>query len=48
MLFFLSPPHLVDIQVKNVDEGGRNFMCKRTLPRRIVEFYVRKKLSVFH
>ena len=28
---FLSVPYLVDIYTKNMDERGRNFMCKRTL-----------------
>ena len=27
-----SVVHLVDIYAKNLDERGRNFMCKRTLP----------------
>ena len=29
--FFLSLPHLVANEVKNVDELGRNIMCDRTL-----------------
>ena len=35
---FLSVPHLADIYAKNVDERGRNFMCKRTLPSSLVSF----------
>ena len=34
--YFFSYPHLVDNQMKNVDERGRNFMCERTLPSLIV------------
>ena len=33
---FLSVPHLVDNYAKIVDERGRNFMCHRTLPSRLV------------
>ena len=33
---FLSVPHLVDNYAKIVDERGRNLMCDRTLPSRLV------------
>ena len=33
---FLSVPHLVDKYTKIVDERGRNLMCDRTLPSRLV------------
>ena len=33
---FLSVPHLVDNYVKIVDGRGRNLMCHRTLPSRLV------------
>ena len=33
-------PHLVDIYAKNMDERGRNFMCKRTLPSLLVNNWV--------
>ena len=36
---FPSVPHLVDNYAKIVDERGRNFMCDRTLPSRLVYFY---------
>ena len=35
----LSVVHLVDIYAKNLDERGRNFMCERTLPSLLVNFY---------
>ena len=34
---FLSLHHLVASYVKNVDERGRNIMCVRTLPSRLVD-----------
>ena len=34
----LSVPHLVDNYAKIVDERGRNLMCERTLPSRLVWF----------
>ena len=33
---FLSVPHLVDNYAKIVDGWGRNLMCHRTLPSRLV------------
>ena len=42
---FLSVPHLVDFYAKNVDERGRNFMCKCTLLSFLVVLY--ELLSVF-
>ena len=33
---FLSVPHLLDNYAKIVDGRGRNFMCHRTLPSRLV------------
>ena len=33
-----SVPHLVDNYAKIVDERGRNLMCDRTLPSRLVRF----------
>ena len=41
---FSTVSHLVDIYAKKVDEGGRNFMCKRTLPSLRFEF----KTILFH
>ena len=35
---FLSVPHLLDNYAKIVDGRGRNFMCHRTLPSRLVCF----------
>ena len=35
---FLSVPHLVDNYAKIADERGRNLMCDRTLPSRLVAF----------
>ena len=35
---FLSVPHLVDNYAKIVDGRGRNLMCHRTLPSRLVSF----------
>ena len=35
---FLSVPHLVDNYAKIVDGRGRNLMCHRTLPSRLVQF----------
>ena len=35
---FLSVPHLVDNYAKIVDGRGRNLMCHRTLPSRLVFF----------
>ena len=35
---FLSVPHLVDNYAKIVDGRGRNLMCHRTLPSRLVLF----------
>ena len=34
---FLSVPHLLDNYAKIVDGRGRNFMCHRTLPSRLVK-----------
>ena len=38
---FLSVPHLVDNYAKIVDGRGRNLMCHRTLPSRLVISRVR-------
>ena len=40
---FLSVPYLVDNYAKIVDERGRNLMCDRTLPSRLVD----AELSVY-
>ena len=37
---FLSVPHLLDNYAKIVDGRGRNFMCHRTLPSRLVSFWL--------
>ena len=37
---FLSVPHLLDSYAKIVDGRGRNFMCHRTLPSRLVHYAV--------
>ena len=36
---FLSVPHLLDNYAKIVDGRGRNFMCHRTLPSRLVHLH---------
>ena len=40
---FLSVPHLLDNYAKIVDGRGRNFMCHRTLPSRLVAFSLKLK-----
>ena len=37
---FLSVPHLLDNYAKIVDGRGRNFMCHRTLPSRLVCYMI--------
>ena len=39
-------PQLVDNQAKIVDERGRNLMCDRTLPSRLVWIGDQKQLEV--
>ena len=44
---FLSVPHLVDNYAKIVDGRGRNFMCHRTLPSRLVLFNNQRAFHAF-